>query len=121
MSFALTTQQILDETKDVTRRLGWAFLKDGELFMPVKKCMGLKPGEKIVRLRDPLRAIKPRREQLCRMIDDLEYGTSECIREGFPFMSPFEFIAMFCDTHNGCTPMSIITRIEFEYPKENHG
>ncbi len=26
ISFALTTQQILDQQKDVTRRLGWLFL-----------------------------------------------------------------------------------------------
>jgi hypothetical protein len=46
MSFALTEQQILDGTKDVTRRLGWLFLKRGDLIRPVRKCMGLKRGER---------------------------------------------------------------------------
>lgn len=50
ISCALTTQQILDQSKDVTRRLGWLHLKAGDLIQPVKKCMGLKPGEKIEKL-----------------------------------------------------------------------
>lgn len=57
MSFALTTVQILDGSKDVTRRLGWEFLKVGDLLRPVRKCMGLRPGEKISVLRDPIRVL----------------------------------------------------------------
>lgn len=121
MSFALTTQQILDESKDVTRRLGWTFLREGDLLRPVRKCMGFKSGEKIEVLCDPILVVNVRREQLCLIIDDLRYGTSECIREGFPFMSPFEFVNMFCDTHKGCTPFTFITRIEFAYTKDSHG
>ena len=45
MSFALTTKQIEDETKDVTRRNGWWFLKPGDQIWAVEKCMGLKKGE----------------------------------------------------------------------------
>lgn len=51
MSFAMTMPQILDETKVVTRRFGWWFLKPGERVWAVKKAMGLKKGEKIERLR----------------------------------------------------------------------
>ncbi|MDM0054071.1 hypothetical protein [Variovorax fucosicus] len=83
MSFALTTGQILDDTKDVTRRLGWMFLKPGELVRPVKKCMGLRPGEKLDVLRDPIRVLHLRREPLRAMVDDLEYGFDEVRREGF--------------------------------------
>ena len=36
MSFALTTKQIKSRTKTVTRRLGWTFLKPGDLIQPVE-------------------------------------------------------------------------------------
>lgn len=45
MSFALTTDQILAGTKTVTRRLGWLRLQPGDHLRPVRKCMGLRPGE----------------------------------------------------------------------------
>jgi len=47
MSFMLTTAQYCARTKDVTRRLGWANLKPGDMFNGVEKAMGLKKGEKI--------------------------------------------------------------------------
>ncbi len=50
MSFMLTTQQMQDRTKDVTRRVGWWFLKPGDVIMAVEKGMGLKKGEKIKRM-----------------------------------------------------------------------
>ena len=50
MSFSLTTEQIRNRTKDVTRRLGWKNLKPGEHFRAVEKCQGLKKGEHIVKL-----------------------------------------------------------------------
>jgi hypothetical protein len=119
MSFALTTGQILDGSKTVTRRLGWLHLKAGDMVQPVKKCMGLKLGEKIEPLRSPLRVVSVRREPLRRMLNNLEYGFDECIREGFgehpAFQWPSEFVAMFCNTHKGCTPETEVTRIEFEY------
>lgn len=115
MSFALTTGQVLDQSKDVTRRLGWLHLKAGDRFQPVKKCMGLKPGEKIEKLGPPVRVVSVRREQLRRITDELHYGRSECRREGFLHLSSEEFVAMFCATHKGCTPDTVITRIEFSY------
>ena len=45
MSFALTTAQYNDRTKTETMRLGWAFLKPGEVFMGIKQGQGLKKGE----------------------------------------------------------------------------
>jgi len=119
MSFALTTQQILAETKTVTRRLGWLNLKAGQQLRPVRKCMGLRPGERIDVLRDPLTVISVRREPLRLMLDDLEYGFLECALEGFgghpDYRWPSGFVDMFCATHRGCTPETIITRIEFAY------
>lgn len=119
MSFALTTDQVRAGTKTVTRRMGWRTLKPGTLIQPVKKGMGLKPGEKIERLRGPIRVTGVRFEPLRQMLDDLDYGFVECMHEGFgdhPVYSwPSEFVTMFCSTHKGCTPDSVVTRIEFEY------
>lgn len=120
MSFAMTTNQVQDGTKTVTRRLGWLHLKPGDMVRPVHKCMGLKPGEKIEALREPVRVVSPSREPLRRMTDDLEYGRAECIREGFPDLTPAQFVAMFCASHKPCTPETIVTRIEFEYPEVRH-
>ena len=41
MGFMLTTKQIIDETKTVTRRLGWRFPNVGDELWAVKKAMGL--------------------------------------------------------------------------------
>lgn len=124
ISFALTTSQILDQSKDVTRRLGWQFLKVGDLLQPVKKCMGLRPGESIQRLGCPIRVVGVRRERLDSMLTDLEYGFVEVRREGFEnswsYCVPSAWVEMFCNTHKGCTPHTVITRIEFTYevPKD---
>lgn len=115
MSFSLTTPQILDGTKSVTRRVGWTNLNVGDSVKPVKKCMGLKPGEKVEVLRGPLHITGVRCEPLRAILDDLEYGRAECEREGFGTLHPSEFVEMFCSTHNGCTPDTIVTRIEFAY------
>lgn len=115
MSFALTTQQVREKSKDVTRRLGWLHLKPGEVFQPVMKCMGLRPGEKIERIGGAVVTVSTRREPLRRMTDDQEYGRDECRREGFPHLSPAEFVTMFCASHRGCTPESVVTRIEISY------
>ena len=115
MSFALTTAQMIAGTKTVTRRMGWKHLKAGELVQPVRKCMGLKPGEKIERLRGPIRIVSVRRENLWKMWLELEYGDEECRREGFPELTPLDFIDMFCASHKGCTRGSEVTRIEFTY------
>lgn len=64
ISFALTTTQIMEGTKTVTRRLGWLHAKPGQLLRPVRKCMGLRPGEKLDVLRDPIGIVSVRREPL---------------------------------------------------------
>lgn len=116
MSFALTTQKVLDEVKDVTRRLGWADLKPGELFWAVEKGMGLKPGEKIRRLK-LCRCKSNRPERLERMLS-FGYGRVEATREGFPAMTGAGFVRMFCD-HMKVKPDQVVSRIEFEYVKEH--
>ena len=118
MSFALTTEQLLDGRKTVTRRLGWEKLKPGELVQPVRKCMGLKKGEKLEKLGPPIRIVSVRRERLDLMNDDVRYGLEECRREGFGdhpiYRWPSEFVNFFCSTHRPCEPTWHVTRIEFE-------
>jgi len=121
MSFMLTEQQILNQTKFVTRRLGWRKLKAGNIFQPVLKGMGLKKGEKIIKLGCPCVVVATRFEWLSRILENFsheDYGGKEMILEGFPGMPPEEFVEMFCRTHKGCLPGSEITRIEFRYLQE---
>ena len=114
MSFSLTTDQIRARTKTVTRRMGWKSLKVGDLVWAVEKAMGLKKGEKAVRLA-LLRVTNVLCEPLQRMLWSDAYGQSEVVKEGFPEMSPEAFVAMFCRTHRGCTPETVVTRIAFVY------
>lgn len=113
MSFALTTEQVRARTKTVTRRIGWRFLRVGDLVQPVVKCQGLKPGESIQKIGGPIRVKSVRREKLDTIVDRRDY--IETALEGFPQMPPTEFVRMFCDHMRPCQPYWQVTRIEFEY------
>lgn len=107
MSFAMTTEQVRNQTKTVTRRFGWWFLKPGDIVCAVEKGMGLKKGEKVKRL-GLIRIVSVRKEPLVEMRPD------DLVREGFPFMTWGEFIDMICD-HYDCEYTDEVNRIEFEY------
>jgi hypothetical protein len=88
--------------------MGWLFAKAGDICNGVEKCQGLKKGEKVNKLgqhcltdvrREPLNVITP----------------EDVILEGFPGLSVEQFISFFCKGHKGCTPETVITRIEFEH------
>ena len=56
MSVAMTEQAVVDRIKTVTRRKGWWLAKNGrnrvkvgDRLTPVRKAMGRKPGEPLVR------------------------------------------------------------------------
>jgi len=119
MSFIMTTQAFRSRSKTVTRRLGWWFLKPGDIVMGVEKSQGLKKGEKVVRL-GPIRIVSTRKEQLCDIMLEGFEGTR---KEGFPGMEPSYFVGMFynhnkrkCRAHGVRT---LVNRIEFEYLEEN--
>lgn len=114
MSFALTTLQACAQVKSVTRRLGWLDLKPGILVQQVVKGMGLKPGEQVQKIH-VIKAAVIRREPLRSIVDKPRYGREEMVYEGFPNMTTADFVDMFCASHKGCTPESIVTRIEFKY------
>lgn len=114
MSFALTTDQIRNRTKTVTRRVGWTFLKPGDLVQAIEKGQGLKKGEKVQRLA-VLRIERVNREWMSdfRQRSDAHL---ECRREGFPHMTPEQFYAFFRGSHRdpGADDL-LVTRIEFSY------
>lgn len=110
MSFSLTTQQVLDRAKTVTRRLGWHALQPGERFLAVEKCMGLKKGQK-QRILRTLECVSNTREPLNYI---LQRGPDEVVREGFLEMSTSEFTWMFC-RHMHCKTSAKVNRIEFKY------
>ena len=110
ISFSITTEQFKRREKTVTRRLGWKKLKAGDHLMGCKKCMGLKSGEKIEKLGE-IRVVSVRREPLADIY--IKYD-NETDKEGFPEMTRWDFVNMFCREMH-CKPDQIVTRIEFEY------
>lgn len=112
ISFSMTTPQMLDGTKDVTRRMGWIHVQPGELLRAIEKGQGLKKGEKVVPLAI-VQIVDARVERLDRMLTDREYGLAEVRREGFPDWTPEQFVEFFCEGHTGCFPERDVTRLEF--------
>lgn len=107
ISFALTTPQFINGTKDVTRRFGWWNLKKGDVLCGVKKAMGLKRGEQIERL-GLIEVVSVKPEPLNAITQD------DVIREGFPDWQPSDFVEMLCKVHK-CQPDAIVNRIEFKH------
>lgn len=128
MSFFLTTQQFINHKKEITRRCGWNSLIPGEHFMAVEKAQGLGKGGKIRKLGEcmcisnvpePLNDIVRRPIRLQDQLAD-KYGHGylmpEVWREGFPKMTPEEFVKMFCKANKtkNCHPETVINRIHFK-------
>ena len=108
MSFAATQEQIKNKTKTVTRRLGWNFLKVGDELNAVNKTMGFKKGESPIHLAK-IRVVSIRQEPIAAI-------TADDVRcEGFPEMSPNEFVSLFERINPKCSPETVVNRIEFEY------
>lgn len=111
ISFALTTEQVRNQTKTVTRRTGWRRLKPGDRLQPVVKGMGLKKGEHVEKIGGPIEVVSASREKLSHL---WVHGTDEVFREGFQ-MSVSRFMDFFVSTHKGVTLDTEVTRIEFKY------
>lgn len=106
ISFQKTLPQFQDGSKTVTRRMGWKYLKEGELLMGVEKAMGLKKGEKINKL-GIIQVVSTRWEPIGDITQE------DVIREGFPDWTPEQFIKFFCD-FNKCKRTDLVNRIEFQ-------
>lgn len=145
ISASLTTDQIIASVqrvtrgepplKDVTRRLGWEYVEPGERLQVVKKAMGRKNGEPLVKLA-VIEVVSRRREVLRTVLvggSFNAYGREECRREGFGVMSdeemeahdkldgiigprraingdPKMFVQFFCATHKVKIPGTKRTR-----------
>lgn len=107
MSFAMTTRQVYDRSKTVTRRFGWWFLKPGDRVWAVEKAMGLKKGEKVKRI-CLIEVVSVRTEPLNLIT------FTDCRAEGFPDFYPQDFIDMIT-AHYGCADDAVVNRIEFKY------
>ena len=108
MSFFLTTRQVRDREKTVTRRNGWRRARVGQVVQPIVKGQGIKKGERVEKIGGPIRFVDVRRERL-------DANTPEDVRlEGFPGRSSKWFVAMYLEANGGRSDQ-VITRIEFEY------
>lgn len=114
MSFTMTRDAVLRQEKTVTRRLGWDFLRPGDLFVPVEKAQGLKKGEHHVVLWPLCRCLSNRPERLQDLFCYPDWGWEEVRREGFTGISPGGFVEMFMAA-NHCNLDTLVNRIEFEY------
>ena len=110
ISFSMTTEQVRRHEKTVTRRLGWWNLKPGTVLQAVEKAQGLRKGEHVKPI-CLIRVVSVKVERLWRIED---WGSDETIREGFPDLSPREFMDMF-ESANHCYDSTWVHRIEFEY------
>ncbi len=115
MSFSMTTQAYESCRKTVTRRLGWMDLEPDDVVMGCEKCMGLKRGEKVKRLH-PFRTLSNASEPLMDIVRRpiRETGIPEVVLEGFPDLTPREFVDMFT-AHNRCDPEDPVQRIEYKH------
>lgn len=107
ISFAKTLKQVQERTKTETRRLGWDFVKVGDELRAVNKTMGFKQGEKPIPF-GLIRVTNTWREPISAITQDAVKA------EGFPEMTPKEFVKFFCD-FNKCEPDLNVRVIQFEY------
>ena len=108
MSVSLTEDAVRERRKTVTRRTGWLFLQPGTRLTLCRKVMGRRRGEPLVKIVD-VEIVDVRRERLDLITED------DVRAEGFPDMTPAEFVEFFCRTHTRCTPDSLVTRIQWRY------
>lgn len=104
MSVTYTEVAVRARRKSVTRRKGWRDLKPGTR---LTLCRRLRVSP-IVRIAD-VEVIDVRRERLDQITAD------DVCREGFPGMSPTEFIDTFFVKAQNMRPTDEVTRIEWRY------
>jgi len=110
MSFILTTPQMYNKTKTQTSRIGWEFLKPGDVVMACEQCQGLKNGKKIVKI-GPIKIIK--NESVKVLVK--YYSEQNITAEGFSGMQPIDFIQNILIKKCGRELGQSINRIKFEH------
>lgn len=112
MSVSMTVAAVESRTKRVTRRLGWLHARPGDRYTLCEKVQGRRRAdgtvEPLVRLVD-VEVVSVRRERLDAI-------TAEDVAlEGFPGMSPEEFVDRFFVRAQRVAADTIVTRIEWVY------
>jgi hypothetical protein len=108
MAVSLTEPQVRARAKTVTRRVGWRMLRVGDQLTLCRKVMGRRRGEPLERVA-AVEVVSLRREPLGAI------SAADVAAEGFPQLTPEEFVGFFCRTHRGCGPGTEVTRIEWRY------
>ena len=95
MSCSMTIPQVRDGSKTVTRRAPatWEQLQVGDHLVLIEKGMGLPKGAKQVAIREAV-VVDVRLEQLASVTE------AECAAEGFPDMTPTEFMVFWANGHS---------------------
>ena len=113
MSVAFTEDAVRARTKTVTRRKGWTFLKPGDRLTLCRKVMGRKPGEPLVRIVE-VEIVDVRRE----LLGAIFHQPADLAREGFPDLTPSDFVDRYFVQAQGIGPRDYVTRIEWRYLDE---
>jgi hypothetical protein len=108
IAVSLTEPQVRQRAKTVTRRIGWRMLRPGDQLTLCRKVMGRRPGEPLDRIAT-VEVVSVRREALDSVT------AADVAAEGFPQMTPAQFVSFFCATHRGCAPGTEVTRIQWRY------
>ena len=115
MSVAFTEAAVRNRSKTVTRRKGWVFLKPGDRLTLCRKVMGRKAGEPLERIVD-VEVVHVQRHPLSSLLTcDPQEAADEMTREGFPGLSPTEFVRRFFVEAQGMDVGDLVTRIEWRY------
>ncbi len=120
ISMAYTAAQVRARTKTVTRRLGWVNAQPGERLIACEKVMGRKAGESLVRI-VAIELVDVRREPLTRMLalEDRAYGLREVELEGFPDLSPEQFVETYFTEAQGVDSSRPVTRLAYRYLEDH--
>ncbi len=103
MSFAMTVEQMRARRKTVTRRHTAKHVAEGDLILAVEKARGVRVADRVSIA--VIRVLSVRRETLGMITP------AECILEGFPELSPREFVQLYLKG-NGISPRVPLTEIE---------
>lgn len=124
MSVSFTEQAVVERRKTVTRRKGWWVDKNGDRLLLhghrltlCRKVQGRKSGEPLVRLAE-VEVVRVWREELGDLLRDEGWGDdvgAELAAEGFPDLTPEEFIRRYFTEAQGIYPDDYVTRIEWRY------
>lgn len=100
MSVSMTLDAVRSRTKTVTRRHvdTWKDLAPGDRLTLIEKGMGLPKGARQVVVAD-VEIVDVRVEPLSLLSYDVRYGRQEVVLEGFPNMTPDEFVDFWRRSH----------------------